>query len=131
MAVMEVIRLIRERKACGSGMRRRRFRLPNLSLPIRRKRRATEEYDGDDYGSFKKFDSSLFGIKQNTRKASRMTAAAYVLKISNDINPTKKGKRIMPINTEQFRNPALSEQERRAKINANMKQLDYSSGNGF
>ena len=60
-----------------------------------------------------------------------MTAAAYVLKISNDINPTKKGKRIMPINTEQFRNPALSEQERRAKINANMKQLDYSSGNGL
>ena len=37
----------------------------------------------------------------------------------------------MPINTEQFRNPALSEQERRAKINANMKQLDYSSGNGL
>ena len=60
-----------------------------------------------------------------------MTAAAYVLKISNDINPTKKGKRVMPINTEQFRNPALSEQERRAKINANMKQLDYSSGNGL
>ena len=60
-----------------------------------------------------------------------MTTAAYVLKISNDINPTKKGKRIMPINTEQFRNPALSEQERRAKINANMKQLDYSSGNGL
>ena len=60
-----------------------------------------------------------------------MTAAAHVLKISNDINPTKKGKRIMPINTEQFRNPALSEQERRAKINANMKQLDYSSGNGL
>ena len=60
-----------------------------------------------------------------------MTAAAYVLKISNDINPTKKGKRIMPINTEQFRNPALSEQERRAKINANMKQLDYSSSNGL
>ena len=60
-----------------------------------------------------------------------MTAAAYMLKISNDINPTKKGKRIMPINTEQFRNPALSEQERRAKINANMKQLDYSSGNGL
>ena len=60
-----------------------------------------------------------------------MTTAAYVLKISNDINPTKKGKRIMPINTEQFRNPALSEQERRAKINENMKQLDYSSGNGL
>ena len=60
-----------------------------------------------------------------------MTTAAYVLKISNDINPTKKGKRIMQINTEQFRNPALSEQERRAKINANMKQLDYSSGNGL
>ena len=37
----------------------------------------------------------------------------------------------MPINTEQFRNPALSEQERRAKINANMKQLDYCSGNGL
>ena len=37
----------------------------------------------------------------------------------------------MQINTEQFRNPALSEQERRAKINANMKQLDYSSGNGL
>ena len=60
-----------------------------------------------------------------------MTAAAYVLKISNDINPTKKGKRIMPINTEQFRNPALSEHERRAKIYANMEQLDYSSGNGL
>ena len=60
-----------------------------------------------------------------------MTAAAYVLKISNDINPTKKGKRIMPINTEQFRNQALSEHERRAKIYANMEQLDYSSGNGL
>lgn len=37
----------------------------------------------------------------------------------------------MPINTEQFRNPALSEHERRAKIYANMEQLDYSSGNGL
>ena len=37
----------------------------------------------------------------------------------------------MPINTEQFRNPALSEHERRAKIYANMQQLDYSSGNGL
>lgn len=53
MAVMEVIRLIRERKACGSGTRRRRFRLPNLSLPSRRKRRnRLEEYDDDDYGEF-------------------------------------------------------------------------------
>ena len=60
-----------------------------------------------------------------------MTNAAYVLKISNDSNPTKKGKRIMPINTEQFRNPALSEHERRAKIYANMEQLDYRSGNGL
>ena len=52
MAVMEVIRLIRERKACGSGTRRRRFLLPNLSLPSRRKRRSRrEEYD-DDYGEF-------------------------------------------------------------------------------
>ena len=37
----------------------------------------------------------------------------------------------MPINTEQFRNQALSEHERRAKIYANMEQLDYSSGNGL
>lgn len=52
MAVMEVIRLIRERKACGSGTRRRRFRLPNLSLPSRRKRRNRQEEYDDDYGEF-------------------------------------------------------------------------------
>lgn len=52
MAVMEVIRLIRERKACGGGTRRRRFRLPNLSLPSRRKRRNRQEEYDDDYGEF-------------------------------------------------------------------------------
>ena len=60
-----------------------------------------------------------------------MTAAAYVLKISNDINPTKKGKRIMPINTEQYKNQGLSEQDRKARVEANLKRLDYAEGNGL
>ena len=60
-----------------------------------------------------------------------MTAAAYVLKISNDINPTKKGKRIMPINTEQYKNQGLSGQDRKAIVEANLKRLDYAEGNGL
>ena len=60
-----------------------------------------------------------------------MTAAAYVLKISNDINPTKKGKRIMPINTEQYKNQGLSGQDREAIVEANLKRLDYAEGNGL
>ena len=60
-----------------------------------------------------------------------MTTAAYVLKISNDINPTKKGKRIMPINTEQYQNSNLSYQDRKARVEANLKRLDYAEGNGL
>ena len=60
-----------------------------------------------------------------------MTAAAYVLKISNDINPTKKGKRIMPINTEQYKNQGLSGQDRKAIVEANLRRLDYAEGNGL
>ena len=54
-----------------------------------------------------------------------------MLKISNDINPTKKGKRIMLINTEQYKNQGLSDADRKARVEANLKRLDYAEGNGL
>ena len=37
----------------------------------------------------------------------------------------------MPINTEQYQNPGLSEQARKARVEANLKRLDYAEGNGL
>ena len=37
----------------------------------------------------------------------------------------------MPINTEQYKNQGLSEQDRKAKVEANLKRLDYAEGNGL
>ena len=37
----------------------------------------------------------------------------------------------MPINTEQYKNQGLSEQDRKARVEANLKRLDYAEGNGL
>ena len=37
----------------------------------------------------------------------------------------------MPINTEQYQNPGLSENDRKARVEANLKRLDYAEGNGL
>ena len=37
----------------------------------------------------------------------------------------------MPINTEQYKNPGLSENDRKARVEANLKRLDYAEGNGL
>ena len=37
----------------------------------------------------------------------------------------------MPINTEQYKNPGLSEKDRKARVEANLKRLDYAEGNGL
>ena len=37
----------------------------------------------------------------------------------------------MPINTEQYKNQNLSEPDRKARVEANLKRLDYAAGNGL
>ena len=37
----------------------------------------------------------------------------------------------MPINTEQYKDPGLSENDRKARVEANLKRLDYAEGNGL
>ena len=37
----------------------------------------------------------------------------------------------MPINTEQYKNQGLSEQDRKARVETNLKRLDYAEGNGL
>ena len=37
----------------------------------------------------------------------------------------------MPINTEQYKNQGLSGQDRKARVEANLKRLDYAEGNGL
>ena len=37
----------------------------------------------------------------------------------------------MPINTEQYKNQGLSKQDRKARVEANLKRLDYAAGNGL
>ena len=37
----------------------------------------------------------------------------------------------MLINTEQYQNPGLSENDRKARVEANLKRLDYAEGNGL
>lgn len=37
----------------------------------------------------------------------------------------------MPINTEQYKNQGLSDAARKARVEANLKRLDYAEGNGL
>lgn len=37
----------------------------------------------------------------------------------------------MLINTEQYKNPNLTPADRKARVEANLKRLDYAEGNGL